>query len=75
MSAFIDPSGKKITVVAVNPNADEAWYDFEVIGKTIKSIRAWQTDAVSSYKEIEPVSADQNIILKPKSVTTVVLEI
>ena len=75
MSAFIDPSGKKITVVAVNPNADEAWYDFEVIGKTVKSIRAWQTDAVSSYKEIEPVSSDQNIILKAKSVTTVVLEI
>ena len=24
MSAFIDPSGKKITVVAVNPNATDA---------------------------------------------------
>lgn len=75
MSAFIDPSGKKITVVAVNPTVEAANYDLEVTGKSIKSIRAVQTDAVSNYRETAPVGADQYIILKPKSVTTVVLEI
>jgi flagellar assembly factor FliW len=53
MSAFIDPSGKKITVVAVNPNVDAANYDFEVPGKTVVSMRAVQTDAVASYRDIQ----------------------
>jgi O-glycosyl hydrolase len=75
MSAFIDPAGKKITVVVVNPNSDPANYAFEVPGKTVKSIRAVQTDAVSNYTETALVSSDKYIILKPKSVTTVVLEI
>ncbi|MDF1559673.1 MAG: hypothetical protein P1P83_05640 [Bacteroidales bacterium] len=75
MSAFIDPKGKKITVVAVNPTVDAVNYDFRVTGKTVKSIRAVQTDAVNSYKETQPVGTDKYIILKPKSVTTVVLEL
>ncbi len=75
MSGFIDPTGKKITVVAVNPNIDATNYNFEVQGKTVKSIRAVQTDAVSSYRETLPVSPDQYIILKPKSVTTVVIDL
>jgi len=75
MSAFIDPSGKKITVVVVNPDPDAANFEFEVLGKTVKSIRAVQTDAVSNYRETAPVSSDNYIILKPKSVTTVVLDI
>jgi len=75
MSAFIDPSGTKITVVAVNPSALEVNFDFEVLGKTVKSIRAVQTDAVANYKETAPVGTHKYIVLKPKSVTTVVLEI
>ncbi len=75
MSGFIDPSGKKITVVAVNPNTDAVNYEFEVTGKTVKSIRAMQTDAVNSYKDTQPVGIDKYIILKPKSVTTIVLEL
>ncbi len=75
MSAFIDPAGKKITVVVVNPNPDPANFAFEVPGKTVNSIRAVQTDAVSNYRETAPVSSDKYIILKPKSVTTVVLDI
>lgn len=74
-SAFIDPSGKKITVVAVNPTDEAANYNFEVTGRSVKSIRAAQTDAVSNYKDIAPVTSDHYLILKPKSVTTVVLEI
>ena len=75
MSAFIDPAGKKVTVVAVNPSSDAVNFDFEVLGKTVKSIRAVQTDAVANYKETAPVSTDKYIVLKPKSVTTVVLDI
>lgn len=75
MSGFIDPSGRKITVVAVNPTADATNYKFGVTGKTVKSVRAFQTDAVNNYKEIQPVGPDKYIILKPKSVTTVVLEL
>lgn len=75
MSAFIDPSGKKITVVAVNPNVDAANYDFEVPGKTVKSMRAVQTDAVANYKEIQLATTDRYYILKPRSVTTVVIEL
>jgi len=75
MSAFIDPTGKKITVVAVNPNDEEALYDFEVTGRTVKSMRAVQTDAIASYKTIQPFTSDQYFVLKPKSVTTVVLEL
>lgn len=75
MSGFIDPSGRKITVVAVNPETDPVNYEFEVTGKTVKSIRAVQTDAVNSYKETQPVGVERYIILKPKSVTTVVLEL
>jgi glucuronoarabinoxylan endo-1,4-beta-xylanase len=75
MSGFIDPSGKKIVVVAVNPNDVETNYTFPVTGKTVKTIRAIQTDEVNNYKEIQPVGPDRYIILKPKSVTTVVLEL
>jgi len=75
MSGFIDPSGKKIVVVAVNPNDVATNYTFPVTGKTVKTIRAVQTDEVNNYKEIEPVGTDKYIILKPKSVTTVVLEL
>jgi O-glycosyl hydrolase len=75
MSAFIDPTGKKITVVAINPTVDAVNYDFSITGKSVKSIRAVQTDAVNSYKETQPVGTDKYIILKPKSVTTVVLEL
>lgn len=50
MCGFIDPTGKKITVVAVNPNLESAIYDFDVTGKIVKSVRAMQTDAVVSYK-------------------------
>lgn len=75
MSAFIDPSGKKITIVAVNPDTEEVLSDFEVPGKTVISQRAVQTDAVSFYKAIEPVSSDRYFVLKPKSVTTVVIEL
>jgi glucuronoarabinoxylan endo-1,4-beta-xylanase len=75
MSGFIDPTGKKITMVAVNPNIDEINHKFQVTGKTVKSIRAFQTDEVNKYRETLPVGTDKYIILKPKSVTTVVLEL
>jgi len=75
MSAFIDPSGRKITVVAVNPTTDAVNYELEVTGKTITSIRAVQTDEIYNYKEIRPVGTDKYIILKPKSVTTIVLDL
>ena len=75
MSGFIDPAGKKIVIVAVNPNDVATNYTFPVTGKTVKTIRAAQTDDVSNYKEIQPVGTDKYIILKPKSVTTVVLEL
>jgi O-glycosyl hydrolase len=75
MSGFIDPAGRKITVVAVNPNADAVNYEFEVTGKIVKSIQAVQTDAVNSYKETQPDGTRKYIILKPKSVTIVVLEL
>jgi glucuronoarabinoxylan endo-1,4-beta-xylanase len=75
MSGFIDPSGKKITVVVVNPNTTESMYDFDVTGKTIKSIRAAQADIVASYKTIQPAGPEQYIVLMPKSVTTVVIEL
>lgn len=75
MSGFIDPSGKKITVVVVNPNTTESLYDFDVTGKTIKSIRAAQTDNIASYKTIQPAGPEQYIVLKPRSVTTVVIEL
>lgn len=75
MSAFIDPTGKKITVVAVNPTIEEVNVEFEVLNRTVQSIRAVQTDAVANYKETMPVSTHKYIVLKPKSVTTVVLGI
>lgn len=75
MSGFIDPTGKKITVVAVNPNETESLFDFDVTGKTIKSIRAAQTDIFASYKTIQPAGPEQFILLKPRSVTTVVIEL
>jgi len=75
MSAFIDPSGRKITVVAVNPTIDAANYKFEVTGRTITSIRAFQTDGINNYREIQPLSSDKYITLKSKSVTTVVLDL
>ncbi|MBP7029338.1 MAG: hypothetical protein KBB24_11800 [Bacteroidales bacterium] len=75
MSGFIDPSGKKIVIVAVNPNDVATNYTFPVTGKTVKTIRAAQTDEVNHYTEIQPVGTDKYIILKPKSVTTVVLEL
>jgi len=75
MSAFIDPTDKKITVVAVNPTIDPVNVEYDVLGKTVKSIRAVQTDAVANYKETLPVSTHKYIVLKPKSVTTVVLDI
>lgn len=75
MSGFIDQSGKKITVVVVNPNTTESLYDFDVTGKTIKSIRAAQTDNIASYKTIQPAGPEQYIVLKPRSVTTVVIEL
>jgi glucuronoarabinoxylan endo-1,4-beta-xylanase len=75
MSGFIDPAGKKIVIVAVNPNDVATNYTFPVTGKTVKTIRAAQTDEVSNYKDIQPVGTDKYIILKPKSVTTVVLEL
>ena len=75
MSAFIDPSGKKITVVAVNPSSEAVNFDFEVLNKTVKSIRAVQTDEAANYKETAPVGPDKYIVLKPQSLTTVVLDI
>jgi O-glycosyl hydrolase len=75
MSGFIDPTGKKITVVAVNPNETESLFDFDVTGKTVKSLRAAQTDIVASYKTIQPAGPEQYILLKPRSVTTVVIEL
>lgn len=75
MCGFIDPTGKKITVVAVNPNLESAIYDFDVTGKIVKSVRAMQTDAVVSYKTIQPSGPGQRFVLKPQSVTTVVIEL
>ncbi len=75
ISAFMDPAGSKITVVAVNPYNDEANFKFSVTGKTISSISAAQTEASSFYEPIETIGEDKYLVLKPFSITTVVLEI
>jgi O-glycosyl hydrolase len=75
LSAFIDTSEDKITVVMVNTASVGAKVSFDVINNTVKTITAVQSEKDNFYKELGSVAPDGYIILKPSSVTTVVLDI
>jgi O-glycosyl hydrolase len=75
LSAFANPAGTKITVVLVNPVSTATWVNFTVNNKTVKTVTAVQTVEGSMYKDMGALTPGKEIILKPSSVTTVVLEL
>jgi O-glycosyl hydrolase len=75
VSAFQDPTGDNITLVIVNPLAYAANVDFSVKNKTIKTIKAVQSEEGSFYKDLGSIAADKYIVIKPLSVTTIVVEL
>ncbi|MFZ2285399.1 MAG: hypothetical protein WAV93_00260 [Bacteroidales bacterium] len=75
LSAFANPAGNKITVVIVNPLSSATYVDFTVKNKTVKTVTAVQTVEGSMYKDMGSITPGQEIILKPSSVTTVVIEL
>ncbi len=75
LSAFANPSRSEITIVIVNPLSTATHVDFMVKDKTIKTVSAVQTVEGSMYKDLGSITVDKSIMLKPSSVTTVVIEI
>lgn len=75
LSAFANPSGTTFTIVLVNPLSSATHVDFMVKNETVKTVSAVQTVEGSMYKDLGSIAVDKSIILKPLSVTTVVIEI
>jgi len=74
-SAFISPELDKITIVIVNPLNQNINVNFSVANETLSGIRAYQTVEASYYKDLGVISLTKPLLMKPLSITTVVLEL
>lgn len=75
LSAFANPSATRLTIVMVNPLSTATYVNFTVRNKTVKTLSAVQTVEGSMYKDLGSIIPDKHIILKPSSVTTVIIEL
>jgi O-glycosyl hydrolase len=73
LSAFISPDNGTITVIAINNGTGSVDADFAATGKTISAITADQSREGDYYKAVTP--ANGTVVLAPRSITTVVLDI
>lgn len=72
VSAFINPTGDKVTVIILNTATGQIRVDFAVTGKTVAGLEASQSIEGSYYQNVEP--SDGNVLVVPgQSITTVVL--
>jgi O-glycosyl hydrolase len=74
-SAFINPDGKKITLIIINNASVAEDIDFAITGKTIISVSADQSKEGDYYKPVAITSPTGPISLPAKTITTVVLGI
>ena len=75
VSAYRNPSGTAITYVIINPDPRELDFDMEVEGKSIKSMKAFQSIEGNYYKEIQGLGSSSKLKLPRNSITTVVVEV
>lgn len=75
ISAFKNPTNNKITVIVINKGVGQVSMDFEVTGKSITTVEAYQSKEANYYKEVENITASDEVVFPAQSVTTVVLSI
>jgi len=71
VTAFIEPSGKKVTSILIN-TTDETVPEFQIEGYSIGKRKIFQSTEIELYKTISDASP---LSLPPRSVTTVVMDV
>ncbi|HDR90461.1 MAG TPA: hypothetical protein ENN63_12655 [Bacteroidetes bacterium] len=74
-TAFLDPGGHSITLVMVNPLTTDVRVNFSVNDKSITAVKAIQSEEDNFYRELPDLAPGSHVVLKPESVTTVILDV